>query len=85
MNSAHSDRHMPLRRRRGAAGRAGAGERRALVGILGNALHGVFFLVLGVLALVHFGSIFDLLSGVAFVIAAVSLRQAWMGLRQLRR
>jgi hypothetical protein len=40
---------------------ARAGDRHALVGVIGYALHGFVFLTLAALAVLHFGPMFDFL------------------------
>jgi hypothetical protein len=59
-----------------------AGEREALLGAIGDAIHGVFFLAVAALALWRFGAVFDVVSGIIAALALMSLRQAWIGLRQ---
>jgi hypothetical protein len=58
-----------------------AGDRQALLGAIGAAVHGVFFLAVAGLALLRFGAIFDVVSGIIAALALMSLRQAWSGLR----
>jgi hypothetical protein len=62
-------------------GPARAGDRHVLAGAIGYALHGFLFLVLAVLAVLRFGSIFDFLSALVALFALTSLKRAWNGLR----
>jgi hypothetical protein len=64
---------------------ARAGDRHALIGAIGYALHGFVFLTLAALAVLRFGSIFDFLSILVALFAVNSLKQAWNGLRDYLR
>jgi hypothetical protein len=57
-------------------------DREALLGAIGDAVHGVFFLAVAALALLRFGAVFDVVSGIIAGLALMSLRQAWIGLRE---
>lgn len=56
-------------------------DRDLLVGSVAYALHGLFFLLLVVGALIEFGAVFDVLGAVVAVIALSSLQHAWTGFR----
>lgn len=51
----------------------------SLWSVLGDAVHGLFFLALIAAALIHFGQVFDLVAVVVGVLSALSLRDAWAG------
>lgn len=56
-------------------------DRQLLLGSAAYAMHGLFFLLLVVGALIRFGPVFDVLGGVVAVLALSSLKQAWTGFR----
>jgi hypothetical protein len=73
-------RHEP----RPLAERPKKGEERppSLPSIIGDAVHGILFLGLTLAALVHFGQVFDVVAAVVAALAAMSLKEAWSGLRR---
>jgi hypothetical protein len=60
------------------------GERPSLLSIVGDALHGIFFLALAAAALIHFGSVFEAVAAAVAVLSLMSLKEAWDGLRHYR-
>jgi hypothetical protein len=56
----------------------------SLWSIVGDAVHGVVFLVLTAAALLYFGQVFDVVAAVVAILAVMSLREAWEGLRRHR-
>src|SRR5579875_1309815 len=77
---AQAARHEP----RPLAERPKKGEERppSLPSIIGDAVHGILFLGLTLAALVHFGQVFDVVAAVVAALAAMSLKEAWSGLRR---
>jgi hypothetical protein len=56
----------------------------AVIGIIGDLVHGVAFLLLAAAALYYFGRIFWVVSAAMAALCVVSLREAWSGLRRVR-
>ena len=58
--------------------------RQSFLGIVCSMLHGVFFFALAIVAYLHFGRIFLLLSGVMMSMSIFSLHEAWIKVRRER-
>ena len=60
------------------------GERPSLLSIVGDAVHGIFFLALTAAALIHFGPVFEAVAAAVAVLSVMSLKEAWDGMRRYR-